>query len=139
MKKKLIVKITLVLVFLSCSNSNPDICLGNLSLIREQKCNIVVEDNINKSSRWGGGGYLKFKGININTREKVVYKAKAREWIPLSEYINIGDTVVKNEGEAVMRVYKKDSIVIRNLSNMCKKDFDWAKDVYTFILRDTIN
>ena len=37
-----------------------------------------------------------------------------------------------------MYVYKKDSIVIRDLSNMCDKDFDWKKDVYTFILRDTI-
>lgn len=127
---------TLILTLLSCNNSNQDFCFGNLELSKEQKCNIIVSDNINKSSHWGGGGYLKFKGIDINTGKDVVYKAKSREWSPLSEYINVGDTVVKNEGEAIMYVYKKDSIVIRDLSNMCDKDFDWEKDVYTFILRN---
>lgn len=126
-----------MIVFFSCDNS------GNYSvslrLAKEQNCNIIVTDNINKSSHWGGGGHLKLKGIDLITREEVLYKSNAREWNPLSDYINIGDTVVKNEGEAIMYVYKKDSIVIKNLSNMCKKDFDWKKDVYTFILRDSIS
>ena len=139
MKKEFIFNIALVLILFSCDNSNQNACFGSLSLIKEQKCNIVVDDNITKSSFWGANGYLKFKGIDIDTKKIIIYKAKGRDWSPLSDYINIGDTVIKNEGEAIMYVYKKDSIVIRNLSNMCKKDFDWKKDVYTFILRDSIS
>ena len=135
MKKEFLLSIILMIVFFSCDNSGN--CSVSLQLAKEQSCNIVVTDNINKSSHWATPN-LKLKGIDLATGKEVLYKSKAREWNPLSDYINIGDTVVKNEGEAIMYVYKKDSIVIRNLSNMCKKDFDWKKDVYTFILRDTI-
>lgn len=136
MKKEFLLSIILMLLFFSCDNSGN--CSVNLQLAKEQSCNIVVTDNINRSSHWGGNGILQFKGIDLITAEKVLYKSKIREWKVLSDYINIGDTVVKNEGEAVMYVYKKDSIVIRNLNNICNADFDWKKDVYTFILRDTI-
>lgn len=135
MKKEFLLSIISMLLFFSCDNS------GNCSVVmnKRQSCNIVVTDNIGKSSHWGGGGLLKFKGIDLTTGEVVLYKSKTREWRPLSDYINIGDTVVKNEGEAMMYVYKKDSIVIRNLNNICNADFDWKKDVYTFILRDSIS
>lgn len=136
MKKEFLLSIILILLFFSCDNLGN--CSVSLRLAKEQSCNIIVTDNINKSSHWGGG-HLKLKGIDLITREEVLYKSNAREWNPLSDYINIGDTVVKNEGEAIMYVYKKDSIVIRNLSNMCNTDFDWKKDVYTFILRDSIS
>ncbi len=134
MKKEFLLSIILMLLFFSCDNS------GNCSnaYFKQQNCNIVVTDNINKSSHWGGGGHLKFKGIDLTTGEEVLYKSKAREWNPLSDYINIGDTVVKNEGEAIMYVYKRDSIVVDDLSKICNPDFDWEKDEYTFILRDTI-
>ena len=123
-----------MLLFFSCDNLGN--CSVSLQLAKEQSCNIIVTDN--KAPIWGGDGTLRFRGIDLNSREQVLYKSKSRGWRPLSDYINIGDTVVKNEGEAIMYVYKKDSIVIRNLSNMCNTDFDWKKDVYTFILRDTI-
>ena len=124
-----------MLVFFSCDNSGN--CSVSLQLAKEQSCNIIVTDNINKSSSWAIAG-LNFKGIDLTNGEEVLYKSNAREWNPLSDYINVGDTVVKNEGEAVIYVYKKDSIVIRNLNNICNADFDWKKDVYTFILRDSI-
>lgn len=134
MKKILFLILSLNLLYTSCNKSNN--CSVILNIDKKQSCNIVVTDN--KAPIWGGDGTLRFRGIDLNSREQVLYKSKSRGWRPLSDYINIGDTVVKNEGEAIMYVYKKDSIVIRNLSNMCKKDFDWKKDVYTFILRDTI-
>lgn len=138
MKKRLIFKTALMFLLFSCNNSSSDVCFGALKLIKEQECNIIVSDNINKSSHWGGGGYLKFKGIEISTGKEVIYKSKERSWLPLNEFVNVGDTVVKNEGEAIMYVYKRDSIVKRDLSNLCKSNFDWNKDVYTFILRDTV-
>ena len=133
-------KRNLIVILFFCVFNNSCDTSGSCStyLAKQQNCNIVVTDNINKSSHWISAD-LKLKGIDLITGEEVLYKSKAREWAPLSDYINIGDTVVKIEGEAVMYVYKKDSIIIRNLSNMCKKNFDWKKDVYTFILRDTIN
>ena len=133
MKKEFLLSIILMLLFFSCDNS------GNCSsaYFKQQSCNIIVTNNINKSSHWGGG-HLKLKGIDLTTGEEVLYKSKAREWNTLSDYINIGDTVVKNEGEIIMYVYKKDSIVKMNLSKICKEGFDLRKDVYTFILRDTI-
>jgi hypothetical protein len=133
MKKEIFLSIILVLVLFSCDSGN---CSD--AYFKQQSCHIIVTDNINKSSHWGGGGRLKFKGIDLVKGEEVLYKSKTRVWRPLSDYINIGDTVVKNEGEIIMYVYKKDSIVKMNLSKICKEDFDLRKDVYTFILRDTI-
>ena len=124
-----------MLLFFSCNNSEN--CSS--AYFKQQNCNMVVTDNINKSSHWGGNGILKFKGIDLVIGEEVLYKSKTRVWSPLSDYINIGDTVVKNEGEAIMYVYKKDSIVIDDLSKICNPDFDWKKDEYTFILRDSIS
>jgi len=123
-----------MLLFFSCGNSEN--CSS--AYFKQQNCNIVVTDNIRKSSHWGIPN-LRLKGIDLITEKEVLYKSKAREWGPLSDYINIGDTVVKNEGEAIMYVYKKDSIVIDDLTKICNPDFDWEKDEYTFILRDTIN
>lgn len=135
MKKEIFLSI--MSMFYSCDNSSN--CSVSLQLAKEQSCNIIVSNNINKNSHWGGGGMLKFKGIDIASREEVLYKSKTRSWTPLSDYINIGDTVVKMEGEEIMYVLKKDSIVIRNLSNICDTDFDWRTDAYTFILRDSIS
>jgi hypothetical protein len=133
MKKEIFLSIILVLVFFSCDNSENCSNVYN----KQQNCNVVVTDNINKSSHWVSAK-LKFKGIDLTTNEEILYKSKTRDWGALSDYINIGDTVVKNEGEIIMYVYKKDSIVIMNLSKICKEGFDLRKDVYTFILRDTI-
>ena len=135
MKRNLLFTLFFCILNNACDTSGS--CSVYLASNKQQSCNIVVTDNIRKSSHWATPN-LKLKGIDLATGKEVLYKSKAREWGPLSDYINIGDTVVKNEGEAIMYVYKKDSIVIRDLSNMCDKDFDWKKDVYTFILRDTI-
>lgn len=45
---------------------------------------MVVTDNINKSSHWGGDGILKIKGIDIATGKEILYKSKTREWNTLS-------------------------------------------------------
>lgn len=124
----------LILVFTCCESEES--CAFNLRLTREQSSNIIVTDNINKSSHWGGNGLLKLRGITVDSQNEILFKSKSRGWSPLSDFINVGDTVVKKEGEAIMYVYKRDSIVKRDLSNMCDKDFDWEKDVYTFILRN---
>ena len=134
MKKEFLLSNILMLLFFSCNNSEN--CSS--AYFKQQNCNIVVTDNIRKSSHWATPN-LKLKGIDLATGKEVLYKSKAREWGPLSDYINIGDTVVKNEGEAIMYVYKRDSIVVDDLSKICNPDFDWEKDEYTFILRDTIN
>lgn len=132
--KKTINSLLIMFLFFACNNS------GNCSsaYFKQQNCNIVVTDNIRKSTHWATPN-LRLKGIDLTTGRKVFYKSIAREWGPLSDYINIGDTVVKNEGEAIMYVYKKDSIVIDDLTKICNPDFDWEKDEYTFISRDTIN
>lgn len=132
MKRNLLFALFFCILSASCDTS------GDCSFYaKQQKCNIVVTDNINKSSHWVSAR-LKLTGIDLITGKEVLYKSKTRDWGQLSDYINIGDTVVKNEGEAIMYVYKKDSIVIDDLSNMCNPDFDWKTDEYTFILRDSI-
>ena len=133
MKRNLLFALFFFILIVSCDTSGD--CLF---YTKQQNCNIVVTDNINKSSHWVSAR-LKFKGIDLTTGKEVLYKSKTRDWRALSDYINIRDTVVKNEGEAVMYVYKKDSIVIMNLSEICKEDFDLRKNVYTFILRDSIS
>ncbi|MFA7448885.1 MAG: hypothetical protein WCY77_10645 [Weeksellaceae bacterium] len=134
MKKSLLIILSYFIFSYSCDTGNGCSNVYN----KQQNCNVVVTYNINKSSHWVSAK-LKFKGIDLTTNEEILYKSKTRDWGALSDYINIGDTVVKNEGEIIMYVYKKDSIVKMNLSKICKEDFDLRKDVYTFILRDTIN
>ena len=131
MKRNLLFVLFFCILSASC-NTNGD-CLF---YTKQQNCNIVVTDNINKSSHWVSAR-LKLTGKDLITGKEVLYKSKTRDWGALSDYINIGDTVVKNEGEVIMYVYKKDSIVEMNLSRICKKDFNLYKDAYTFILRDS--
>lgn len=131
--QKILIIVSFYLLIYSCDTSGD--CLF---YTKQQNCNIVVTDNINKSSHWVSAR-LKFKGIDLTMDKEVLYKSKTRDWGALSDFINIGDTVAKNEGEAIMYVYKKDSIVKMDLRNICKEDFDLRKGVYTFTLRDTIN
>lgn len=118
--KKLILGLV-VLFFNSCNSESG--CLEAYKIIKKYNCNIVVTENFHKSSHWHYHG-LKIKGENIESQELTLFKTESRSWNSLSDYINEGDTLIKNEGEAIMYVYKKDSIVEMNLVGRCKDDFD---------------
>lgn len=123
--KKLILGLV-VLFFNSCNSESG--CLEAYEIIKKYNCNIIVTKNFHKSSHWHYQG-LKIKGKNIESQELTFFKTESRSWNSLSDYINEGDTLIKNEGEAIMYVYKKDSIVEMNLIGRCKDDFDWSNAI----------
>ena len=105
---------------MNCSKAN--------KALQKNNCNIVVTENLNKTPHWGYHN-LKIKGKDIESQKVILFNPEPRAWRPLSDYINVGDTITKNEGEAIMYVFKKDSIVEMNLVNICKEEFDWNNSV----------
>ncbi len=134
MKKNILTFILLSLLSFSCDNDA--ICLEQYKDLQRNKCNIVVTENITKNSSFGHNN-LKIKGKDIITQRIIPFNPSPRGWNSLADYISIGDTVVKQYGEAIMYVYKKDSIVEMNLVDICDEDFDWDK-ILNITLRDSI-
>ena len=49
-------------------------------------------------------------------------------WIPISEHINIGDTIIKKKGDPIIYVYKNDSIIVHAFENFCQKSINHKTD-----------
>lgn len=118
--RKTLIFSTLFLFYNSCNNEMN--CSKVYQSIKRNNCNIVVTENKNNTY------YLKIKGIDIPSQEFITF-TESRMWRPLSEYINVGDTVLKNEGEPIMYVFKKDFIVEMNHVGLCNENFDWDNSV----------
>lgn len=122
MKKIILLSLIISLLVTSCNEK--EICLEQYKFLQKDSCNIIVTENITKNTSIKIN-YLKIKGIDIKTQKSKVFETSPRTWNALAEYINIGDTVVKKNGEAIMYVYKRDSIVEMNEVDICNQDFDW--------------
>lgn len=98
-------------------------CLIEYKEVQEHNCNMVVTENQNNSYK------LKIKGRDIESQEVILLNPEPIAWRPLSEFINFGDTVVKYESEAIMYVYKRDSIIEMTYVGLCNENFDWDNSV----------
>ncbi|MDM1071238.1 hypothetical protein HX001_01880 [Empedobacter brevis] len=92
-------------------------------------CNIIVK-NIKKQTL-----ILEIEGVNPVSQKPSNYKDDTRGFQGVIKYTEKGDTVVKKEGELKLYVYKKDSIIICNVEDFCKKINDPNSDYLTFIKR----
>lgn len=118
----------LLLLIFSCTDMDK-ICRENNELRLKHHCNIIVE-NIKKQT-----SILEIEGVNSITNQSSNYKDDTRGFHGVIKYTNKGDTVIKKEGELKLYVYKKDSIIICNVENFCKKINDPNSDYLTFIKR----
>ena|SRR5690554_1610669 len=127
--------IILLIILNSCTEEFQ--CESTYNYFLKNNCNIVVEKNLNKSSSFAQS-YLNIKGKDLNTNKVVKFKPEPRGWEPYAKYISVGDTVVKKEGEAIMRIYKKDSVITVSYDNYCNKEKFNRENILTFVLRDSI-
>lgn len=133
---KKILFFSLLVIFCACSKEK--ICLEGYKSLRQGDCNMFVEENINKSSTFAEY-QLNLKGRDITTNEEVIFKPNPRGWEGYYGYINIGDTVVKKEGEPVIYVLKKDSILKISFENFCDDNFDFDKVLSVTLRKDKLN
>lgn len=112
-------------------------CEHGQKLLFKEKCNLIVERNYNTEKSSFALGTLKIRGTDAETGKEELFGGD-RGWEPFAKHIFIGDTVVKKEGEAIMRIYKKDSIITLSYQNVCDENFDWD-NILTFVLRDSIS
>ena len=118
----------LLLLIFSCTDMDK-ICKEGEKKIRKDYCNIIV-DNIKKQT-----SILEIEGVNSITNQSSNYKDYTRQFHGVIKYTEKGDTVVKKKGELKLYVYKKDSIIICNVEDFCKKINDPTSDYLTFIKR----
>lgn len=114
----------MIVLFFYTSCDNKKICLEQYKYLQQDSCNIVVTENITKNSSIGINS-LKIKGIDVITQKEIIFETSPRTWNALAEYISVGDTVVKKSDEAIMYVFKTESIVEMNEVGICNEDFDW--------------
>ena len=134
MKKKILLSI-LLLIFQACGESQ---CIDFHKLVLKQHCNLIVERNYNTEERSFSLSTLKLEGLNIETKKSEIFHPETRGWRPYTKHIAISDTVVKKQGEAIMRIYKKDSIITISYEDFCDKTKFNQDNVLKIIVRDSI-
>lgn len=109
----------LILIFLYSLSLHSSNCEVNYESLKRGSCNLIALEVDKKSP------YLKIEGIDLETKRVTCFNPDSRSWHPLTDYISIGDTVVKLYGVPITTVFKKDSIVSFNYENLCDKDFNF--------------
>ncbi|MBS7332433.1 MAG: hypothetical protein KIG88_02395 [Weeksellaceae bacterium] len=111
----------LILFFcISCDN-----CERFYDDINNLESNIIVTKNLTKEQSFPK---VVIEGLSLKTTKKETLSTQNRMWIPISEHINIGDTIIKKKGEPIMYVYKKDSIIVHAFENFCQKSINHKTD-----------
>ncbi|KAA5538733.1 hypothetical protein [Adhaeribacter rhizoryzae] len=100
---KLIPVILLAFLCVSCSNVD---CKGIAESRRSKYCNIVVRE-APVSGRW-----FEIKGINPETKEESTYSDMETWYVQFYKNIQVGDTVVKKQGELEFFIHKKDTVLV---------------------------
>lgn len=131
-------KILLLLIlsmFCGCGESQ---CNDFNKIVLKQQSNIIIDRNYNTEKSSFALGTLKLKGRNLETNKSEYFHPDTRGWQPFAQYISIGDTVIKKKGEAIMYIYKKDTIVSISYENFCDKTKYDQNQVLKIMVRDSI-
>ena len=118
----------LLLLIFSCTDMDK-ICKEGEKDLQKDYCKIIVA-NIKKQTL-----ILEIEGVNPVSQKPSNYIDYSRGFQGVIKYTEKGDTVVKKKGELKLYVYKKDSIIICNVEDFCKKINDPTSDYLTFIKR----
>ena len=132
--KKILLLITLS-IYYGCGESQ---CNDFHKIVLNQQSNIIVDRNYNTEKSSFALGTLKLKGRNLETNKSEYFHPDTRGWQPFAQYISKGDTVLKKKGEAIMYIYKKDSIVSISYENFCDKTKFSQDKVLNIFRRDSV-
>lgn len=83
-------------------------CDSTVGYYREDECLLIVEKiPSNTDSRFD------FKGINPITKKQCDCDSKTSDmwWVDYKEHIEIGDTIIKKQGELIFSIHKKDTVL----------------------------
>ncbi|MGN7809073.1 hypothetical protein [Flavobacterium johnsoniae] len=94
----------LLISFISCEKVD---CKKLTAIYQKGSFNIIVKEMPVSSSRHNF--YIKGKTLNSNT--DTIYDEENRWLCEYYKEIEIGDTIRKNENEAILSIFKKDSIL----------------------------
>lgn len=125
--KKYIVMFNILLFLFSCTMDS--ICKRGNKTRLNQNCNIIVRTWDKET------GILRIRGVDRDTGKLIGFQDDTRGYQGVVDYISAGDTVIKKKGELKLYVNKKDSIIICNVEDFCKKINDPNSDYLTFIKR----
>lgn len=75
-------------------------------MYRPKACNIIVEDTP-EQSRW-----FTIKGINPETQQRTTYSDMGTWYVFFNDKIEVGDTVVKRNGELTFYINKADTTLV---------------------------
>jgi hypothetical protein len=91
-----------IVFFVSCLN--PD-CKNLSEMYKDEECYMIIKKKPSNTE-----STLILKGENPNTGESCTCTDQ-RWWSIYSDYMEIGDTLVKNKGELVFSIHKKDTVL----------------------------
>jgi hypothetical protein len=76
------------------------------AILRPKECNIVVEDTPERGRRFT------IKGINPVTKQRATYSDVNTWYVFFNDRIEVGDTVVKRNGELTFYIHKADTTLV---------------------------
>lgn len=68
-----------------------------------------------------GGNRTDYAGISLDTGEETRFKTNDPHYLDTSDYVEIGDTLIKNRGTSSILLLKKDSVIVFKF--YCENDF----------------
>ncbi|MBD2700340.1 hypothetical protein IC229_06825 [Spirosoma sp. BT702] len=102
MVKRTLLLLSLVVIYTGCGDTS---CEDEADSYRYRKCSIKV------TKKQFNGRWFMIEGTNVTNGHQNKFAGLGR-WYPLfSQYIEIGDTVVKHKDELVFYVHKKDTLL----------------------------
>ncbi|GGG26164.1 hypothetical protein GCM10011323_32270 [Pontibacter amylolyticus] len=99
----LIKAICYTLLAILCTSCFSVDCDKLATILRPKECNIVVEDTPERGRRFT------IKGINPETNQRVTYSDVNTWYVFFNDKIEVGDTVVKRNGELTFYIHKADT------------------------------
>jgi hypothetical protein len=81
-------------------------CDKLVAILKPKECNIVVEEIQERSRRFI------IKGFNPKTKQRAIYSDVNTWYVYFNDKIEVGDTVVKRNGELIFYVHKADTTLV---------------------------